>query len=68
VSRFTKEEPNEKIEYWGLHTLFLLIYVLGCNPVKEIKEARDAAEKANRETKTPIENARGCAEHYFPLH
>lgn len=52
----------------GVFIHFLLIYILGCNPVKEIKEARDAAEKANRETKTLIENARGCAEHYFPLH
>jgi hypothetical protein len=47
---------------------FLLIHVLGCNPVKEIKEARDAAEKANRETKTLMENVREYAEHYFPLH
>ena len=47
---------------------FLLIYVLGCNPVKEIREARDAAEKANRETKTLMGNVGGYAEHYFPCY
>jgi len=47
---------------------FLLIHVLGCNQVKKIKEAREAAEKANRETKTLMKNVRGYVEHYFPSH
>ena len=31
--------------------VFLISFLLGCNPIKEIREARDAAEKANSEAK-----------------
>jgi hypothetical protein len=42
--------------------VFLLFFLLGCNPVKEIREARDAAEKANRETKVALEKIKEYSE------
>jgi len=42
--------------------VFLISFLLGCNPVKEIREARDAAEKTNRETKMVLEKVKEYSE------
>lgn len=38
--------------------VFLISFLLGSNPVKEIRDARDAAEKTNRGTKMVLEKVK----------
>jgi len=42
--------------------VFLIPLLLGCNPFQEMREARDAAEKANRETKMVLEKVKEYSE------
>jgi predicted Holliday junction resolvase-like endonuclease len=42
--------------------LVLLIFILGCNPVQEMREGRVAAEKANKEAKMVLEKIKEYAE------
>jgi predicted Holliday junction resolvase-like endonuclease len=42
--------------------VFLISFLLGCNPVKEIRMARDAAEKANSEAKMVLEKVKEYSE------
>lgn len=49
---------------WNL-ILFLLAFTIsavGCNPFQEIREAKEAAENANKETKVILEKIKGYAE------
>lgn len=50
-----------KLSRW-VFVIFLLTFILGCNPLQEMKEARDAAERANKEAKMILENVKGYAE------
>ena len=43
-----------KLSRW-FSIIVLLFIILGCNPIKEIRDAREAAEKANHEAKMVLE-------------
>ena len=47
----------KKINHW-VFVILLLSFALGCNPFTEMREARTAAERANREAKTILENVK----------
>lgn len=50
-----------KLTRWAF-VVFLLIFISGCNPFQEMREARDAAERANKEAKMILESIKGYAE------
>ncbi len=50
-----------KLDRWAF-VILLLTLILGCNPIQEMRDARDAAERANKEAKMILENVKGYAE------
>jgi len=50
-----------KLSRW-VFVVLLLAFILGCNPVQEIREAREAAERANKEAKVVLEKIKEYAE------
>ncbi len=46
----------------AMFIILILVFVSGCNPFQEMREARDAAERANKEAKMILENIKGYAE------
>ena len=49
-----------KLSRW-IFVIVLLTFVLGCNPIQEIREAREAAEATNKETRMILEKIKGYA-------
>lgn len=51
----------EKTSRWFL-VIVLLFFLLGCNPLQEIREGREAAERSNKEAKMVLEKVKESAD------
>jgi hypothetical protein len=61
--KFIFERRNEMriLKRWIL-VIFLLCFISACNPFQEIREAREAAERSNKEAKMILESVKTYAE------
>ena len=50
-----------KLKKWAF-VFFLLTSIIGCNPFQEMREGREAAERANKEAKMVLEKVKEYSE------